>query len=178
MSQSNGILTKSEILLGPKDCKKIEVEALDGAIWIRKLGDGELAEIEALQSEGGEYVSDRSGDDIAEMEAKDTSASGDNGRPRGRRRRGEIKLDLGKAIKNMRAAKHLALAFALSNDKNGDEWTQREVAQLPRDAVDEIAWKVVEHSDLEDDATFRGWREIERMAEEFLRESERKGADA
>lgn len=170
MSERNGIvLTKAAILQGIEECKLIEVESLGGSVWIRRLGDGDIAEIEATQVRSGRMYEEKGKDEEGEDGPEQV--------------RGLVSIPPDEFARNMREARQKAVAVALTNRKNGDEWTVQEVARLGRKVVNEIAEEVVRFSDLEEEASFLGWQSIEPIEEDpeedslVRREGEGQGED-
>ena len=128
------MINKSDILNGAKQCKEITVEALNNeTIFIRKLNDGEIAEITSIIVSGGKMVNND-----GEM---------------------EVQISGEEAIKNTKRAKHVAIAYSLTNKENPDKWKPSEIAQLTSDVVQELGKKVAEYSGMLNTKTFRNWGE-------------------
>jgi len=129
-------LKKSDILQGQK-CKKVPVEALDGEVWIRRLTDPEVADIQAVMASDQSKMTIK-GDKVIEEETE---------------------IDARTAMKNSRKSRHAAIAYSLTNEKSGEEWEPEEVAEgLSPDAIDELAHKIAEFSGFLGMRSFRGWK--------------------
>ena len=131
-------ISKSDILNGAKQCKEITVETLGDTTYIRKLTDGEVAEVTTKIASGGEIVGSK--DDPEKS---------------------EIRMSGEKAIMNTRRAKHYAIAKALTNNENSDKWKPDEVSTLSSDIVDELGEKVAEYSGIIHKKTFQSWKRNE-----------------
>ena len=121
------ILNKSDILLGIDNPQKIEIETLNGEIWLRPLSSAEINEIMNIEAEGiGTFK--------ASSIKGQTTTDG--------------KMNLAKMQEKSNEAKYIAIHKSINNDK-GDEWTLEELQQLPADAVNEIYDQVMRISGAE-----------------------------
>ena len=96
------ILTKSDILQGINDPKKVEIEALNGELWLRPLSSAEIDEITNIEAQG--Y-----GTFNASSRQKNTVAEG--------------KMNLPKMQEKSNEAKYAAIHKSINNDKYDEEWT-------------------------------------------------------
>ena len=110
------VLTKSEILQGIDNPKKIEIEALNGELWLRPLSSAEVNEVLNLEAQG--Y-----GTFNATSNRGKTMTDG--------------KMNLPKLQEKQAEAKYLAIHKSINNPKN-DEWTIDEIKQFRSNAIDEI----------------------------------------
>lgn len=111
------ILTKSDILQGISNPKKIKIEALDGELWLRPLSSAEVNEVLHIEAEG--Y-----GTFNATSNRGQTMADG--------------KMNLPKLQEKQAEAKYMAIFKSINNDKCNDEWTIDEIKQFKSDAIDEL----------------------------------------
>lgn len=125
------LLKKSDILKGINDPEKVTIEALGGELWLRPLSNAELDEIDKIESKGMESY-------------KTTSKS--RGRVQGETvANGEINVY--KATVNSAKARNRKIEMSLDNPKNVDDpWTEEDINNLKRDAVNEIVEKIDELS--------------------------------
>ena len=122
------ILSKSDILLGIDTPKKVEIETLNGEIWLRPLSSAEVNEILNIEAQGmGTF----------NASSNRTGQSKTDG-----------KLNLAKMQEKQNEAKYLAIHKSINNDK-GDEWTLEEIKTLQLDAVNEIYDQVMKISGAE-----------------------------
>ena len=119
------ILTKSDILQGISNPKKIAIETLQGEVWLRPLSSAEVNEILNIEAEG--Y-----GTFNAKSNRGQTNAEG--------------KMNLPKMQEKQAEAKYIAIHKSINNDKNKDEWELTEIKQLPADAVNEMYDKIMDLS--------------------------------
>lgn len=121
------LLKKSDILKGINDPEKITINALDGELWLRPLSNSELDEIDKIESKGMESY-------------KTTSKS--RGRVQGETvANGEINVY--KATVNSAKARTRKIEMSLDNPKNQDDpWTEDDINQLKRDAIEELIEKI------------------------------------
>ena len=121
------ILTKSDILQGIDTPKKIEIESLNGEVWLRPLSSAEVNEVMQIEAEGYGTFNARSGQ-------KNTSAEG--------------KMNLAKMYDKNNESQYIAIHKSINNPKN-DEWTLEELKQLRKDAIKELYEKTMELSGVE-----------------------------
>jgi hypothetical protein len=119
------ILKKSDILQGIDTPKKIQIESLQGEIWLRPLSSAEVDEILNIEAEGF-------GTFNAKSNRGQTNA--------------EAKMNLPKMQEKQAEAKYIAIHKSINNPKNNDEWEITEIKTLPADAVNEIYNKVMDLS--------------------------------
>ena len=119
------ILTKSDILQGINNPKKVQIPTLNGEIWLRPLSSAEVDEILNIEAQG--Y-----GTFNAKQVRKETQA--------------DAKMNLAKMQEKRAEAKYIAIHKSINNDKNKDEWELTEIKQLQADAVNEIYEKIMELS--------------------------------
>jgi hypothetical protein len=131
------VLTKSDILQGIKNPKKIKIEALNGELWLRPLSSSEVDEI--LNTEAQGY-----GTFNATSKRGKTMTDG--------------KMNLPKLQEKQAEAKYLAIYKSINNQKNNDEWEIDEIKQFRNDAVNEIYDHVMELSGV--DTTERDVKEF------------------
>jgi len=120
---------KQQLMSGTKATKEIKIEG--NKLYIRKLSDGELNQIELnmLDEKGeGEIKGDRF-----------------------------IPNDPASAYRVQRKAQNKLLALALDTEKNEDKWEEEDMDQLPREIRNELTTQVILFNKLEDDMTFRGF---------------------
>ena len=119
------ILNKSDILTGINNPKKIEIEALNGELWLRPLSSAEINEILQIEAQGyGTFnASSRQSSAVAEG-----------------------KMNLAKMQEKSAEAKYVAVHKSINNPKNKDEWEIQELKQLGKNAIDEIYDKIMEIS--------------------------------
>lgn len=122
------ILNKSDILQGINNPKKIEIEALNGELWLRPLSSAEINEILQVEAQG--Y-----GTFNASSKQSATLAEG--------------KMNIVKMQEKSAEAKYLAIHKSINNPKNTDEWELQELKLLGKNAIDEIYNKVMEISGVE-----------------------------
>jgi hypothetical protein len=122
------ILNKSDILQGINNPKKIEIEALNGELWLRPLSSAEINEILQVEAQG--Y-----GTFNASSKQSATLAEG--------------KMNIAKMQEKSAEAKYLAIHKSINNPKNNDEWELQELKLLGKNAIDEIYNKVMEISGVE-----------------------------
>lgn len=122
------ILNKSDILQGINNPKKIEIEALNGELWLRPLSSAEINEILQVEAQG--Y-----GTFNASSKQSATLAEG--------------KMNIVKMQEKSAEAKYLAIHKSINNPKNNDEWELQELKLLGKNAIDEIYNKVMEISGVE-----------------------------
>ena len=122
------ILTKSDILQGINDPKKVEIEALNGELWLRPLSSAEIDEITNIEAQG--Y-----GTFNASSRQKNTVAEG--------------KMNLPKMQEKSNEAKYAAIHKSINNDKYDEEWTLTELKQFNKKAINEIYEKVMDLSGVE-----------------------------
>jgi len=111
------ILTKADILNGIKNPKKIEIEALNGELWLRPLSSAEVNEVTNIEAEG--Y-----GTFNAKQSRKETLA--------------DAKMSLPAMQKATAKAKYTAIEKSLDNPKNTDKFTYEDLKEFPINAIDEI----------------------------------------
>lgn len=119
------ILTKSDILQGIDSPRKVEIEALNGEVWLRPLSSAEVDEVVNLEAQG--Y-----GTFNASSRQRNTVAEG--------------KMNVAKMQEKTAEAKYLAIHKSINNDKNDDEWTIPELKTLGKKAINEIYEKVMDLS--------------------------------
>ncbi len=122
------ILTKANILQGVDSPQKVQIEALQGEIWLRPLSSAEVNEILQIEAQG--Y-----GTFNASSNRGSTHAEG--------------KMNLPKMQEKQAEAKYTAIHKSINNDKNADEWSFDELQQLPNNAINEIYDHVMELSGAE-----------------------------
>ena len=110
------VLTKSDILQGIDNPKKIKIEALNGELWLRPLSSAEVNEILNIEAQG--Y-----GTFNATNNRGQTMTDG--------------KMNLPKLQEKQAEAKYLAIHKSINNPKN-DEWTIDELKQFRSNAINEI----------------------------------------
>ena len=122
------ILNKSDILQGINNPKKIEIEALNGELWLRPLSSAEINEVLQVEAQGyGTFnASSRHSNAIAEG-----------------------KMNLAKMQEKSAEAKYLAIHKSINNSKNNDEWEIQELEMLGKNAIDEIYDYIMEISGVE-----------------------------
>lgn len=128
-----GKITKSDILSGSDRIVKREVESLGGEMYFAVLGDAELTEIHAKMAKGQRVKS-----------------AGKENKP-------DITMDAGEALMNTREARYEAIAKSLSNEKQGEDWSPEEVANLGGDVVDELSEIVADISGVLNRPAFQSW---------------------
>lgn len=122
------VLSKSEILLGIDNPKKIKISSLKGEIWLRPLSSAEANEIMQIEAQG--Y-----GTFNATNNRGQTMTDG--------------KMNVAKMQEKQAEAKYIAIHKSINNDKSNDEWSLDEIKRLPSDAVDEIYNAVMDLSGIE-----------------------------
>jgi hypothetical protein len=122
------LLTKSDILQGINDPKKVEIESLNGELWLRPLSSAEIDEITNIEAQG--Y-----GTFNASSRQKNTVAEG--------------KMNLPKMQEKSNEAKYTAIHKSINNDKYDEEWTLTELKQFNKKAINEIYEKVMDLSGVE-----------------------------
>jgi hypothetical protein len=122
------LLTKSDILQGINDPKKVEIETLNGELWLRPLSSAEIDEITNIEAQG--Y-----GTFNASSRQKNTVAEG--------------KMNLPKMQEKSNEAKYTAIHKSINNDKYDEEWTLTELKQFNKKAINEIYQKVIDLSGVE-----------------------------
>jgi hypothetical protein len=122
------LLTKSDILQGINDPKKVEIETLNGELWLRPLSSAEIDEITNIEAQG--Y-----GTFNASSRQKNTVAEG--------------KMNLPKMQEKSNEAKYTAIHKSINNDKYDEEWTLTELKQFNKKAINEIYEKVMDLSGVE-----------------------------
>ena len=122
------ILTKATILNGIDNPVKVEIEALQGEIWLRPLSSAEVNEVLNIEAEG-------LGTFNASNIRGQTSTDG--------------KMNLAKMQEKQNEAHYIAIHKSINNDKNNDEWTIDELQQLPSDAIKEMYDQVMKISGAE-----------------------------
>ena len=122
------LLTKSDILQGINDPKKVEIESLNGELWLRPLSSAEIDEITNIEAQG--Y-----GTFNASSRQKNTVAEG--------------KMNLPKMQEKSNEAKYTAIHKSINNDKYDEEWTLTELKQFHKKAINEIYEKVMDLSGVE-----------------------------
>lgn len=122
------VLTKSDILMGIKNPKKIKIEALNGELWLRPLSSAEVNEVTNIEAQGyGTF-----------------NASNNRGQTKA-----DGKMNLAKMQEKQSEAKYIAINKSINNDKSSDEWTIEELKELKTDAVDELYEKIMKLSGAE-----------------------------
>ena len=111
------VLTKSDILMGIDNPKKIMIKALGGELWLRPLSSAEVNEILNIEAQG--Y-----GTFNATSNRGQTMTDG--------------KMNLPKLQEKQAEAKYTAIHKSLNNEKTSDEWTLEEIKQFRNDAINEI----------------------------------------
>lgn len=122
------LLTKSDILQGINDPKKVEIKSLNGELWLRPLSSAEIDEITNIEAQG--Y-----GTFNASSRQKNTVAEG--------------KMNLPKMQEKSNEAKYTAIHKSINNDKYDEEWTLTELKQFNKKAINEIYKKVMDLSGVE-----------------------------
>ena len=122
------ILTKSDILQGIDNPKKIKIETLNGELWLRPLSSAEVNEILNIEAQG--Y-----GTFNATQNRGQTMA--------------DAKMNLAKMQEKQAEAKYIAIHKSINNDKNNDEWDITEIKQFPHDAINEIYEHIMDLSGVE-----------------------------
>lgn len=122
------LLTKSDILQGINDPKKVEIKSLNGELWLRPLSSAEIDEITNIEAQG--Y-----GTFNASSRQKNTVAEG--------------KMNLPKMQEKSNEAKYTAIHKSINNDKYDEEWTLTELKQFNKKAINEIYEKVMGLSGVE-----------------------------
>jgi hypothetical protein len=118
------ILSKSEILQGINNPQKIQINALNGELWLRPLSSAEVNEVQNIEAQG--Y-----GTFNATNRQNQTTTDG--------------KMNLAKMQEKQAEAKYHAIHISINNKKN-DEWDYEEIKQLPSDAINEIYEKIMDLS--------------------------------
>lgn len=118
------ILTKSDILQGINNPKKIAIEALQGEVWLRPLSSAEVDEIMNIEAEG-----------FGTFQAKQIKGQTN----------ADVKMNLAKIQGKQAEAKYIAIHKSINNNKN-DDWTLEEIKTLQADAVTEIYEKIMDLS--------------------------------
>jgi hypothetical protein len=122
------LLTKSDILQGINNPKKVEIKSLNGELWLRPLSSAEIDEITNIEAQG--Y-----GTFNASSRQKNTVAEG--------------KMNLPKMQEKSNEAKYTAIHKSINNDKYDEEWTLIELKQFNKKAINEIYEKVMDLSGVE-----------------------------
>jgi hypothetical protein len=122
------LLTKSDILQGINDPKKVEIKSLNGELWLRPLSSAEIDEITNIEAQG--Y-----GTFNASSRQKNTVAEG--------------KMNLPKMQEKSNEAKYTAIHKSINNDKYDEEWTLTELKQFNKKSINEIYEKVMDLSGVE-----------------------------
>ena len=118
------VLTKADILMGVDSPKKIEIETLDGELWLRPLSSAEANEVLNIEAEGyGTF-------NASSMRGQTTT---------------DGKVNLAKMQRKQSEARYEAIYKSINNKKN-DEWEYEEIKQLPSDAIDELYNKIMDLS--------------------------------
>ena len=120
------ILTKNQILQGINQITQINIEALDGELWLRPLSSAEVNEILNIEAQGYGTINA-------------------NNNARGQTQ-AEGKMNLAKMQEKQAEAKYTAIHKSINNDKSSDEWSYEEIKDLPSNAIDEIYNKIMELS--------------------------------
>lgn len=116
------ILTKSNILQGIKEIRKVNIKSLQGELYLRPLSSAEVNEIINIEAEG-----------YGNFEA---SNQNNNALAKG-------KMNLAKMQEASNRAKYEAIHKSINNERNNDEWTIEDLHQLPKNAIDEIYEQVM-----------------------------------
>lgn len=111
------LLTKSSILQGINEIKKVNITSLNGEIYLRPLTSAEVNEVINIEAEG-----------YGNFEASN----------RNRNSEAKGKMNLAKMQQASNKAKYEAVHKSINNEKNNDEWSYQELEQLPKNAIDEI----------------------------------------
>ena len=111
------ILSKSEILQGIDNPQKIQINALNGELWLRPLSSAEVNEVQNIEAQG--Y-----GTFNATNRQNQTTTDG--------------KMNLAKMQEKTAEAKYIAIHKSINNPKNNDDWSIDEIKQFKTDAINEI----------------------------------------
>lgn len=119
------ILTKSKILQGIKEIKKIQLTTIDGEIYLRPLSSAEVNEIINIEAEGyGNF-----------------EASNQNNRSQAKG-----KMNLAKMQQKQNEAQYEAIHKSINNERNQDEWSIEDIQKLPKNTITELYDKIMEIS--------------------------------
>jgi len=119
------ILTKSSVLQGIKEIRKVTIETLKGEIYLKPLSSAEVNEVLNIEAQG-----------YGKFKASNTN----------RVSQAQGEMDLAKMQKASAEAHYEAIHKSINNEKNSDEWTIEDLKQLPQNAIDEIYEKVMDIS--------------------------------
>ena len=122
------ILSKSEILQGINNPQKIQIEALNGELWLRPLSSAEVNEVQNIEAQG--Y-----GTFNATNRQNQTTTDG--------------KMNLAKMQEKTAEAKYIAIHKSINNPKNKDNWEIDEIKQFKSDAINEIYDHIMKLSGVE-----------------------------
>ena len=122
------ILSKSEILQGIDNPQKIQIEALNGELWLRPLSSAEVNEVQNIEAQG--Y-----GTFNATNRQNQTTTDG--------------KMNLAKMQEKTAEAKYIAIHKSINNPKNKDNWEIDEIKQFKSDAINEIYDHIMKLSGVE-----------------------------
>ena len=122
------ILSKSEILQGIDNPQKIQIEALNGELWLRPLSSAEVNEVQNIEAQG--Y-----GTFNATNRQNQTTTDG--------------KMNLAKMQEKTAEAKYIAIHKSINNPKNKDPWEIDEIKQFKSDAINEIYDHIMKLSGVE-----------------------------
>ena len=119
------VLTKSDILQGIKNPKKVRIDNLNGEIWLRPLSSAEVDEILNIEAQG-----------YGTFNAKTVQGKAN----------ADAKMNLAKMQEKQAEAKYIAIHKSINNDNNKDGWELHEIKQLPADAITEMYDKIMDLS--------------------------------
>ena len=122
------ILSKSEILQGIDNPQKIQINALNGELWLRPLSSAEVNEVQNIEAQG--Y-----GTFNATNRQNQTTTDG--------------KMNLAKMQEKTAEAKYIAIHKSINNPKNKDNWEIDEIKQFKSDAINEIYDHIMKLSGVE-----------------------------
>lgn len=143
------VITKSDILEGKNKYKKEYIEAFEDEVWLRKLTDPEVTELQSIMASAGGSKMEMAVSNLENVDNKDKEDIEIR----------DMEVDTSKAIQKSREARYTAIAYSLSNEKSGDEWTPEEVKDgLEPAAINELAEKIAEFSGVIGMKSFRGWK--------------------
>ena len=120
------LLTKSDILRGIDEPRKITIKTLGGEVYLRPLSSAELNDVTNIEAEAYGNI------ETTSKGKRDPNATS--------------RVNLSKMNKATAQAKYKAIFISINNPKNEEPWTEEEIQRLHDDQVEELYDNVMEIS--------------------------------
>lgn len=121
------VLRKQDVLIGIDEAVEVELQTVDGSLYLRPLSSKELNNVLNIEAEGfGNFEA------TAKQGKKDPGATG--------------KINLAKMNRATQKAQYEAIFLSINNPRNEDKWTLDDIESLKKNIVEELYDKIMELS--------------------------------